>query len=88
MKFVFVLWALVIAGSLSATPLPAKANLSGRIVDANYEMPLEFATVAAYDNQQILVTGISTDSTGKFLLRLPKGQYNLKIEFIRIEFRL
>ncbi len=82
MKFFFVLWALAIAGSLSATPLPAKANLSGRIVDAKYELPLEFATVAAYDLQQVLVTGMSTDSTGNFSLRLPKGQYNLKIEFI------
>ncbi len=82
MKFIFVLWALAIAGSLSATPLPAKANLSGRIVDASYDQPLEYATIAAYDSEQVLIAGASTDSTGKFLIRLPKGSYNLKFEFI------
>jgi len=82
MKFFFALWALAIASSLSATAMPAKVNLSGRIVDSKYDLPLEFATIAAYDSQQVLITGTSTDSTGNFSLHLPKGSYRLKIEFI------
>ena len=82
MRLFFALLALAIASSLSATTLPAKVTLSGRIVDANYEIPLEFATVSAYDSEQSLISGASTDSTGQFFIRLPKGQYKLQFEFI------
>ncbi len=82
MKFFLTLWALAIASSLSATTLPVKVNLSGRIIDADYNIPLEFATVSAYDSKALLITGASTDSTGNFSFNLPKGQYKIKIEFI------
>ena len=82
MRLFFALLALAIASSLSATTLPAKVTLSGRIVDANYDIPLEFATVSAYDSEQSLISGASTDSTGQFFIRLPKGQYKLQFEFI------
>jgi len=82
MRFFLVLWALAIASSLSANALPAKANLSGRIIDADLELPLEFATIAVYDSEENLTTGASTDSTGVFSLRLNKGQYKLRFEFI------
>ena len=78
--YFFLLYTFV--GSLAATDLPAKANLKGRIIDADYNLPLEFATIAAYDNEDALVTGASTDSTGMFLLRLAKGEYKLRFEFI------
>ncbi len=79
--FIFI-FILAIANSLSATTLPAKANISGRIVDSIDGFALEFATVSAFDSEEVLVTGESTDSTGRFSLRLPKGQYKLRFEFI------
>ncbi len=82
MRPLIFLLALTIFSSLSATALPAKVDLSGRIVDADLDMPLEFATVSAYDSEEALVTGAITDSTGKFLFELPKGQYRLQFEFI------
>jgi len=82
MRIISFIWALAIASSLQATTLPAKVNLSGRILDVALDLPLEFATVSAYDSEQVLVTGASTDSTGYFLLRLPKGQYKVRFEFI------
>ena len=82
MRFLFALLALAMTSSLLATALPAKVDLSGRIVDADYGIPLEFATVSAYDSEQTLVAGASTDSTGQFLIRLPKGQYKFRFEFI------
>jgi len=82
MRFFFVLMALAIASSLPATTMSAKVNLSGRIIDADYDLPLEFATISAYNSEQVLVTGASTDSTGRFSIRLPKGQYNIQFEFI------
>ena len=82
MRFFFTFVALAIASTISANPLPIKFDLSGRIMDAEYDIPMEFATVAAYDNSESLIGGASTDSTGNFLLRLPKGEYKIKFEFI------
>lgn len=82
MRFFSTILVLAFVSSLSANPLPIKFNLSGRIIDADYEIPMEFATVSAYDNEQSLIGGESTDSTGNFLIRLPKGEYNIKFEFV------
>ena len=82
MRIIFALWALVISGSLSATALPVKVNFSGRIIDADYNIPLEFATISAFDSEQSLVTGAITDSTGMFSIELNKGLYKFQFEFI------
>jgi len=82
MRTLFILLALVLTSSLSAATLPIKVNLSGIIVDADYDIPLEFATVSVYDDNQSLVTGAISDSTGRFEIRLPKGEYKLQFEFI------
>lgn len=82
MRIIFSILVLAFASSLSATALPAKVNLSGRIIDAEFDVPLEFATVSAYDDKKELVTGASTDSTGYFLFELPEGQYDIRFEFI------
>jgi len=88
MKVFFLLGGLLLASSLLATPLPnpklssAKTEVSGRIVDADLNQPLEFATVSAFAPDSSLVAGASTDSLGKFSLVLPKGQYRLVFEFI------
>ena len=82
MRILITFLALFIASNLTASNLPAKVSLSGRIVDADFEIPLEFATVSAYDSEELLVTGASTDSLGKFSFRLPKGLYKIQIEFI------
>ncbi len=82
MRYIFVLWALAIAISLRATSLPVSVSFSGRIIDADYDQPLEYATVAAYDSDLVLVTGASTDSTGRFTIKLPNGKYKFQFEFI------
>ena len=82
MRILFTLLALVISSSLSATSLPAKINLTGRVIDAEYDLPMEFATISAFDADMQLITGESTDSLGMFSIKLPKGKYNLKFEFI------
>ncbi len=82
MRFYFILLVLTISSSLSASALLAKVDLSGRIIDVDFNEPLEFATVSAFDSEELLVTGAITDSTGKFSIRLPKGQYKIQFEFI------
>lgn len=82
MRLLFTLMALAIASSLSATAVPVKVNFTGRIIDANYDIPIEFATISAYNSDQELVTGAITDSTGTFRIPLSEGQYKFKFEFI------
>jgi hypothetical protein len=82
MKTLFLILTLALVNNLSAESVPAKANISGRIIDANDGFALEFATVSAFDSEEVLVTGESTDSTGRFSLHLPKGEYKLRFEFI------
>ncbi|NNL92669.1 MAG: TonB-dependent receptor plug domain-containing protein, partial [Saprospiraceae bacterium] len=82
MKTLLFLSVLTISTSLSATNLPAKVDLTGHVLDADFDLPLEYATVSAYDEKEELVTGASTDSTGYFSIRLAKGQYKLRFEFI------
>ena len=68
MKYIFTLLLIAISFNLSAATIPAKINLSGRIFDADFNIPLEFATVAVYNLEELLITGASTDSTGHFLM--------------------
>jgi len=82
MKVLIIITTLILSHNLFATITPAKSTLAGYVIDANYNIPLEFATVAAYDKEQTLVTGASTDSTGYFTMKLAKGEYNLRFEFI------
>jgi len=82
MKYYLLLLVSAIVSNLSATPLPAKVNLSGRIIDKELEVPLEFATASVYDSEGILITGAITDSTGLFSFPLTKGSYKLQFEFI------
>jgi len=82
MRYYFILLALTIFNSLLAIALPPEVDVSGRIVDADYKEPLEFATVSAFDSEEVLMTGTMTDSTGKFSIRLPKGQYKFQFEFL------
>ena len=82
MRILIIIIALAIASQLSANSLPIKSNLSGRIIDVEFGLPLEYATVSAYGPDEKLVTGSITDSAGAFLLLLPKGEYRLLFEFI------
>ncbi len=81
MKFLFAVMALASTSSLLASHLPVKAELTGRIVDAQYDIPLEYATVSVYQDEA-LITGASTDSLGVFSMSLSRGSYQLKFEYI------
>ncbi len=59
-----------------------KYQVSGTIVDAQLQTPLEFATITVLDPDEQLVTGTVTDSVGRFALSLPSGSYRLRVEFL------
>lgn len=59
-------------------------RLTGTVVDANTQTPLEFATLIIQDvNNLKFISGGISNKNGKFSIDdLPKGEYNIKIEYI------
>lgn len=63
--------------------LSAQVTFSGKIVEKNTKQPLEFATIILTDTTtNKLITGESTNNKGEFSMKVKKGNYNIKIEFI------
>lgn len=61
----------------------AQITLTGKVVDAATQTPLEYAAVSLFTQaDSLLVNGIITDETGTFTLEAQPGAYFLKIEFL------
>ena len=60
-----------------------KSTMTGTVIEAATNQPLEFASVFAQnlDNESI-VSGGMTDSKGQFHFEVPAGRYYLKIDFL------
>ncbi|WP_349351613.1 TonB-dependent receptor [Flagellimonas sp. MMG031] len=60
------------------------AQITGKVVDASNQSPLEYATVAFFDQEtQQLVKGVITDGEGNFTIEgTKKGMYYLEVSFI------
>lgn len=69
---------------LSFCVAASSAQITGKIVDASNQYPLEYATVALFDQgTQELVTGVITDIEGNFTIDGTKnGTYYLEASFI------
>ena len=61
-------------------------TISGKIIDSDFNTPLEYATISIYDSKkQNLINGVISDNSGFFSIELTKGLYDLKIEYISFE---
>ncbi len=59
-----------------------KVSVSGKIIEASSKQPLEYATLILTDIKTKKVTGGVTDMKGNFSISVPKGLYDMKVEFI------
>ncbi|CAL2084073.1 outer membrane beta-barrel family protein [Tenacibaculum sp. 190524A05c] len=59
-----------------------KVSVSGKIIEASSKQPLEYATLILTNVKTKKVTGGVTDLQGNFLVTIPKGLYDMKVEFI------
>lgn len=58
-------------------------NISGTVIDAQDNFPLEYATISFITpSSQSIVTGGITDMEGNFNIEVPQGTYDIKVEFI------
>jgi len=60
----------------------AKITLTGKVIEAESNQPLEYATIVLAPTNGKSVTGGITDSNGQFSIVAPKGIYNISVEFI------
>lgn len=59
-----------------------KVTISGKILETSTKQPLEYATLILTHVKSKRVTGGVTNSKGLFSINIPKGLYDLKVEFI------
>ncbi len=61
-----------------------QGEIYGKIIDFQSRKPMEYATVSLYQvDRDELITGTISDANGRFeLIKLPVGNYKLKISFI------
>nr|WP_257984621.1 TonB-dependent receptor [Psychroflexus sp. MES1-P1E] len=61
-------------------------ELTGKVIDASMDFPLEYASVSAINIEDgSIVNGGVTNREGLFSIKLEKGTYDLEIEYISFE---
>lgn len=64
----------------------ANYKINGRVVDANSEEPIDYATVMVLDREsKELITGITTENLGKFSVKTSSLDIYLEISFLGYE---
>ncbi|OBY65625.1 TonB-dependent receptor [Polaribacter vadi] len=63
--------------------MPVKEiSITGKVVDANSNQPLEYATIVLKNTDTQKISGGITDMEGKFDIKTPTGNYEISVEFI------
>lgn len=80
-------WPLLVVVIMTAfhTILPgqSKGLVKGNIADSLSKAPLEYASIAIYDNDsRTLINGAITDSQGHFTIEIPFGSYYAEASFL------
>ncbi len=86
MKNIRATWILACVFLLSLTVTAQnqkRGTISGTIIEATTNQPLEYASIYAQNNSNAaVVSGGMTDSKGFFSFEVPEGNYYLKIDFL------
>lgn len=88
MRNLFCVFLLCITLSIHAQQRPQmqKVTVTGTVIDAETNQPLEYATVTLQNSQrEQMLTGGITDAQGKFEIEVFASTYNIKIEYISFQ---
>lgn len=78
--YVFTLLFLFLSNSISAQE---EVHITGTVMDKDVNQPLEYATIAFFSKKENrIVTGGITDTEGNFDIKVPKGIYDISVEYI------
>ncbi|AHM63110.1 tonb-dependent receptor [Flammeovirgaceae bacterium 311] len=72
---------LIFLLGISNFSIAQEGTITGRVLDQDTKEPLPFATVAAFQGDQ-LINGATTGDNGSFELALPYGKYRLRVQFL------
>ncbi|MGQ2984533.1 TonB-dependent receptor domain-containing protein [Flavobacterium sp.] len=61
---------------------PGNVKISGKLIEQDTQLPLEFATVTVQTTDNVTVNGGMTDANGEYNISVPAGTYNIKFDFI------
>jgi outer membrane receptor protein involved in Fe transport len=79
----FVLFSFIYAQSY---PHPGPVRITGVVVEASSEQPLELVNVIIYDKSHKQVTGTATNETGRFFIAgINPGEYTIEFSFVGFE---
>ncbi len=79
--FLFCLFSATIV--LAQRPTNFKTiTLTGKVIDAKTNQPLEYATIILKNTKTKKITGGITDAKGLFSIKTNKGNYEISVEFI------
>jgi outer membrane receptor protein involved in Fe transport len=82
MRFCLAIFFSFLSGFLMAQA-PPNGKITGKVVDAASQKPVEYATITLLNKLSKPVTGAITDAKGAFnLTNIPLGSYLLTIDFI------
>ena len=60
-----------------------KVVVTGKVLDKETKLPLEYATISFYSYKEgKVIDGTITDINGSFEIKIPNGNYDIKIEYI------
>jgi outer membrane receptor for ferrienterochelin and colicins len=81
-KSILFLTLLLVSTTAFSQVSLKKVNLSGKIIDKETSVPVEFAviTISKSDTKKV-VNGGTADATGNFIIELNNGNYDIKFEF-------
>ncbi|AWH86493.1 TonB-dependent receptor [Flavobacterium album] len=57
-------------------------KVTGKVIEQDTKLPLEFATVTIQTPDNVTVNGALTDAKGEYTVTVPPGTYNIKFDFI------
>lgn len=87
MRLIFIFIVALFLSTFNALPANAPEAtgnvLTGKVVDSNNNIPVEYANIAVYSKEGSLITGGITDSQGAFTIKdLKPGEYFIVAKFI------
>lgn len=81
-KITALLFCLLTVSQLFSQQSSSEVIITGKVVDATSNQPLEYATIILKNSETQKISGGITNEKGVFNIKTPKGTYEISLEFI------